>query len=129
LSTVWAEICKIHEDKSDLMQIDLRRRLTDMRCDESDDTCNHFSGLQKLREMLAGMGTSISDADFTAIIMGSLPESYQPILSSISAAACIAKVPLTPYNLISFVSEEYEHHQLAINRTAKKVGNFTFTTD
>jgi hypothetical protein len=46
-----------------------------------------------------------------------------------SAAARIAKVPLTPYDLISFVSEEYEHRQLAINRTVKKVGNSAFTTD
>jgi hypothetical protein len=79
--------------------------------------------------MLAGMGALISDADFTAIIMGSLPESYQPILSSMSTAVCIAKVPLTPYDLISFVSEEYKHRQLAINRTMKKVGNSAFTAD
>jgi hypothetical protein len=58
------------------MQIDLQRRLTDMRCDESDDMRNHFGELLKLREMLAGMGASISDVDFTAIIMGSLSESY-----------------------------------------------------
>ncbi|OAX31267.1 hypothetical protein K503DRAFT_665006, partial [Rhizopogon vinicolor AM-OR11-026] len=63
----------------------------------------------RLRESLAGMGVSIPDADFTAIIMGSLLESYQPILSTMSAAAQIAKTPLTPYDLISFVLEEYEH--------------------
>jgi hypothetical protein len=111
------------------VQIDLRHRLADTRCDESDDMRNHFSELLKLREMLAGMGTSISDADFTAIIMSSLPELYRPILLSMSASAHIAKVPLTPYDLISFVSEEYEHCQLAINRIVKKVGNSAFTTD
>jgi hypothetical protein len=77
--------------------------------------------------MLAGMGTSISDVDFTAIIMGLLPESYRPILSSMSAAACIAKAPLTLYDLISFISEKYEHRQLAINCTTKKVSNSAFT--
>jgi hypothetical protein len=111
------------------VQIDLWRRLADTRCNESDDMHNHFGELLKLDKMLAGMGTSISDTDFTAIIMGSLPESYKPILSSMSASAHIAKMPLTLYELISFVSEEYEHRQLAINSTMKKVGNSAFTTD
>jgi hypothetical protein len=46
-----------------------------------------------------------------------------------SIAACIVKAPLTPYDLISFVSEEYEHHQLVINHTTNKVSNSAFTTD
>ena len=128
-SAVWAAICKIHEDKSDLVQIDLRRRLSDTRCEESADIRNHFGELLKLREALAGMGTSLSDTDFTAIIMSSLPESYRPILSSMSAGARIAKTSLTPYDLISFVTEEYEHHQLMTSRVAKKSGNSAFSAD
>jgi len=128
-SAVWAAICKIHEDKSNLVQIDLRRRLSDTRCEESADIRNHFGELLKLREALAGMGTSLSDTDFTAIIMSSLPESYRPILSSMSAGARIAKTSLTPYDLISFVTEEYEHHQLMTSRVAKKSGNSAFSAD
>jgi hypothetical protein len=59
------------------------------------------------------MGASITDQDFYVIIMGSLPESYRPILSSINAAAHISKTILMPYELINVVSEEYEHRQLA----------------
>jgi hypothetical protein len=75
-SVVWTEICKIHEGKSDLVQIDLRRRLSDTHCKESGDIRNHFGELLKLREVLAGMGTLLLDSDFTPIIMGSLPKSY-----------------------------------------------------
>jgi len=60
-SKIWAEICTIHEGKSELVQID-------------------FSELFRLRESLAGMGAVIDDKDFYAIILGSLPESYRPPL-------------------------------------------------
>jgi hypothetical protein len=128
-SAVWTEICKIHKGKSDLVQIDLRCRLSDTHCEESGDIRNHFGELLKLREALAGMGTSLLDSDFAAIIMGSLPESYRPILSSMSAGARIAKTPLSPEDLISFITEEYEHRQLTINRTTKKVTNSAFFAD
>ncbi|OJA18740.1 hypothetical protein AZE42_12915 [Rhizopogon vesiculosus] len=76
------------------------------------------------------MGVPLPDADFTATIMGSLLESYRPILSTMSAAAQIAKTPVTPYDLISFVSEEYEHCQLtAGTHTSKKGSNAAFNAD
>jgi hypothetical protein len=69
------------------------------------------------------MGTLIEDKDFSAIIMGSLPESYRPLLSSINAAARISKKPLTSYELVNVVTEEYEHRQLINPRASKKGGN------
>lgn len=76
-SEVWAEICQIHEDKTELVQID-------------------FAEMLRLRESLAGMGAGILDPDFHAMILGSLPESYRPLLSAINAAAKITKTPLSP---------------------------------
>lgn len=75
-SEVWAEICQIHEDKTELVQID-------------------FAEMLRLRELLAGMGAGILDTDFHAMILGSLPESYRPLLSSINAASKITKTPLS----------------------------------
>jgi len=77
-SKIWDEICKIHEGKTELVQIDLRRRLQELRCDEGRDIKAHFTEQLRLRESLAGMGASIDDRDFYAITLGSLPESYRP---------------------------------------------------
>ena len=66
------------------------------------------------------MGAVVVDTDFHAIILGSLPESYRPLLSSISAAAKITKSPLSPNELISIVTEEFEHRQLTEQRPSKK---------
>lgn len=122
-SEIWKEICQIHEGKTELVQIDLRRKLQETRCDEGGDVKAHFGELLRLRESLAGMGATVVDTDFHAIILGSLPESYRPLLSSISAAAKITKSPLTPYELISIITEEYKHRQLTDRRPNKKGGN------
>ena len=126
-SKIWDEVCKIHEGKTELVQIDLRRRLQEVQCDEGGDVKAHFAEQLRLRESLAGMGASIDDRDFYAITLGSLPESHHPLLSSINAAAKIAQKPLTPYELISIITEEYEHRQLTERRTGKKGGNSAFT--
>jgi hypothetical protein len=86
--------------------------MQETHCDKGVDVRAHFSELLKLRESLAGMGVSIADTDFHAIILGSLPESYRLLLSSISAAAKITKSPLTSNELITLITEEYEHRQL-----------------
>lgn len=72
------------------------------------------------------MGASIEDCDFYAIMLSSLPESYRPLVLSINTAAKIAQKQLTPYKLISVVTEEYEHRQLSEHRTGKKGGNSAF---
>lgn len=74
-------------------------------------------------QTLAGMGTIIEDLDFHAMLLGSLPESYRPILSSISTAARITQTPLTSNELITVITEEYEHHLLMDRCGLKKGGN------
>jgi hypothetical protein len=73
---VWAEICNIHKGKTKLVQIDLRQKLQEMRCEESSDIKTHFGEMLWLRKSLAGMGTAIKEKDFYATILASLPDSY-----------------------------------------------------
>jgi hypothetical protein len=122
-SSIWSEICDIHEGKTELVQIDLRRRLQETKCKENGDVKVHLSKMLRLHESLAGMGASIEDRDFYAILIGSLPEAYRPLLSSINAAAKVTLRVLTPYELINIVSEEYEHRLLTNRRMTKKGAN------
>jgi len=126
-SKIWEEICTIHEDKSDLVQVDLRRRLHETRCEEGGDIKAHLGELLRLRESLASMGTSLDEKDFAAMIMGSLPESYRPILSSMNAAAWVSKKVLSPEEIIGVVLEEYEHRVIVNPTTLKKGGNAALT--
>jgi hypothetical protein len=122
-SQIWSKICNIHEDKMELVQIDLRCQLQETRCEENGDVRTHFSEMLQLHESLAGMGAAIEERDFNAMILASLPESYHPLLSSINAMAKITATPLSPYKLINIITKEYEHQQLTDNCLTKKGGN------
>lgn len=122
-AAMWEEIHDIHEGKTELVQIDLRRHLQDLRCEENGDAKAHLSELLRLRESLAGMGADVEDRDFYAIIVGSLPDSYRPLVSSVNAAARVTQTPITPYELINIISEEFEHRALTDKRPSKRGGN------
>ena len=122
-SKIWKELCAIHQDKTKLTQTDLRRRMHETRCQEGGDIKDHFGALRRLKQSLAGMGVKVDDEDDTAIIMGSLPESYRPTLSAISANAQMNCKDITPSNLIKVIMEEYEHRQLTGQLLMKKGGN------
>jgi hypothetical protein len=68
------------------------------------------------------MGAGILDPNFHAMILSSLSKSYHHLLLSINVAAKITKTPLSSYELINIVTEEYEHHQLTKKRPGKKGG-------
>ena len=68
--------------------IELRKRLQDTRCTETENIRAHFDNIRTLREELASLGTTLSDPDFTATVLGSLPKSYDQFLSAVTATAC-----------------------------------------
>jgi hypothetical protein len=44
------------------------------RCDKGGDVKVHFGELNRLRQIMAGMGAIVDDEDYAAMIMGSLPD-------------------------------------------------------
>ena len=53
-----------------------------------------------MREELASLGTKISEQDYSAIILGSLPKSYDYFLSAVTATASVLKRDLDPEDLM-----------------------------
>jgi hypothetical protein len=84
---MWKEIKMLHEGKSALVKADIRKRMLLACCDEGGDVKVHFGELNRLCQIMAGMGAIVDDEDYAAIIMGSLPDSYRPIISTLEAAA------------------------------------------
>jgi hypothetical protein len=66
----------LHEGKSALVQVDIRKHILLARCDKGGDVKVHFRELNRLRQIMAGMGVIVDDEDYTAIIIGSLPDTY-----------------------------------------------------
>lgn len=107
---MWKEICEAYEGRSQIFQVDVRRRLQDAQLEEDRDVRAHLSELLHLGQSLAGMGAVIPDPEFAAMIMTSLPMSYRPALSSMTAAARTVKKTVSPDNLISHIYEDVDQH-------------------
>jgi hypothetical protein len=60
---------------------------------------SHLNKLQMMHEDLASIGASIMDVDFTSIILGSIPPSYDTYIAAIATSTLLNQV-LTPTNLI-----------------------------
>jgi gag-polypeptide of LTR copia-type len=81
---VWAKLKVLYEGKSRSMMVDLRKKFQNMRCGESDDVRAHLEKLADLRERLSSFGRTINDAEYTSVIIGSLPPSYDTAVDSLA---------------------------------------------
>src|ERR1700722_2412424 len=93
---MWDAIKKDATSKSQLQIVDTRRKLLELRCEESGDVKAHLNQMYELRDQLEGMGMSLSSDEFSIIILGSTPASYRTFLASVTAAASAAGKTLDP---------------------------------
>jgi hypothetical protein len=84
---MWDAVKLDATSKSKMHQVDTRRRLQQIQCDEDGDVRTHLIEMVKLRDELTAMGCSIDEAEFTTIILGSLPVSYRTLLTTITVSA------------------------------------------
>ena len=81
---IWNTLKKEFQNKSKMVSVDLRRRLQQERCADKGDVRSHFAKLRTMREDLASMGSPPGEDEFYAIILGSLPSSYDPYISPLT---------------------------------------------
>ena len=125
---IWKELGSHFEKRSRMVSIDLRRRLQETRCAEKGDIIEHLTNLRTMRENLASMGESLSDTDFYAIIMGSLPSSYDSYLSALNATSSVLGSQLSSDDLMLTITEEHERRHLK-SKGKSKEENTAFHTD
>ncbi len=85
VNEIWSALEDTYQVKSRMVSIDLRHRLQEERCAERGDVQAHFAKLRLMREELTSMGHPPDDTEFYAIVMGSLPPSYDNFVSVIDA--------------------------------------------
>ncbi|KAG2335542.1 hypothetical protein BDR05DRAFT_859617, partial [Suillus weaverae] len=83
-------------------------KLQDQKCPEKGNMREHFDKLRMIREQLSSLSYAPTDESFTAIIMSSLPASYDPHLSALTASAKVLSVLLTADILMSTIVDEYD---------------------
>ena len=118
-SEIWKELENHFQKRSRMVSVDLRRRIQEVRCAEKGDMIAHFATLRTMREDLAAMGQSLTEDDFYAIILGSLPSSYDPYISAVNATSSVMGKTISSDDLMLTVTEEYERRNLR-NKSGKK---------
>jgi transposase InsO family protein len=122
---IWKELENHFQNRSRMVSVDLRRRIQELRCAEKGDMLSHFATLRMMREDLAAMGQPLSENDFYAIILGSLPSSYDPYISAVNATSSVLGKTISADDLMLTVTEEYERRNLR-NKTGKKGDDAAF---
>jgi hypothetical protein len=103
---LWEAIRLKPEKKSHMITDDLCCRLQTERCPEHSDICAHLNKLQTMKEDLASIGGSMTDEDFTSIILRSIPPLYDTYITVISATSSLLNQSLSPTNLINAICNE-----------------------
>ena len=75
---------------------------------------------------MASLGTILSEQDFLAIILGSLPKSYDQFLSAVTATASVLKRDLDPEDLMQTIIDEYDRRSTRQGNSKEKGGDAAF---
>jgi hypothetical protein len=125
---IWEALRNDFQNKSRMVAVDLRRRLQQERCAEKGDVRVHFSKLRTMREDLAAMGHPPGDDEFYAIILGSLPYSFEPFISALNATSSVLGTVLSPDELMNAFTDEYDRRSLG-KSSKKDEENAAFSTE
>jgi hypothetical protein len=104
----WDMLVAKLEPSTDLIRVDKRRALGEIRCAAGGDIRAHFNCfLQCHRELVAAGGT-IDNKDLTQLVILSIPnEEYQTHIQLVMTTACLMNKSLTLSQLISEITSEF----------------------
>jgi gag-polypeptide of LTR copia-type len=106
----WDNLKARFESKSRWIRVEVMRKLYNQKCGNDDDVRAHLARLFSLQEQLFATGGSISDDDFSYLILDSLPDAYDTLVSSIGIAASFSNKErdLSPIDVNALITSDYE---------------------
>jgi len=121
---MWNKVKAEYEKKSKMVTVDMRRKLQDEKCPEGGDVKAHLMKLQTIREGLIAMGADPGDENFVAIVLGSLPTSYETYLSALTGAATLLGKTLDPDIVLQGINDETERKTMQIKERGEREAAF-----
>jgi hypothetical protein len=127
---MWKVVKEDATKKSTLHLLDAEEQLQSMKLTDNKDSKAHLTELKQhfqlmiqRRDNLIQMRSTISNTRFNIILMSSLPDSYRPILQTITAAERASKLSgnqsqqMKPDDIIAFIIEEAQHRVISDERS------------
>jgi gag-polypeptide of LTR copia-type len=109
---VWDQLKMEFEGKSRSTMVDLGRKFQTTRCGEDEDVRAHFAKLAYLREQLIALGRAVGDDEYAAVLMGSLPPSYDSPIDSLTSSCDVNDKDVTPKDVIRVATRDYDKRVL-----------------
>lgn len=76
--TIPDSLSNLFEQRLRIVSVELLRKLQDLKCPEKGNVREHFDKMRTAKEQLSSLGHTPTDESFAAMIMSSLPSSYDP---------------------------------------------------
>jgi hypothetical protein len=114
-----------HKGKALSVKVDIRYHIYEKKCEDNSAVKTHLDKLMKIQAQLEGMGAGLSDDDFITVVLGSLPKSYCPFISTILMSSKLAPALLEPNRIIDALVDKYE--QLMIDDKKLKTSETMMT--
>jgi hypothetical protein len=105
----WKKLCSLHEDKSEIVAVDRRAHLQNLRMQEGGDVHAHISEMERICEELSRLGAPVNDSDFGVMLLSSLLQSYHPMVQTMLAIACKSSSKLTPELIVAHLTINAEY--------------------
>ena len=109
---VWRAVETFYLSRTKYIRVDLDKKLQNTKLDSEGDVRAHFMSLTDLREQLSSMGKHYDEDEFAAILLGSLPSSYESTISAMNAVAYQINADITPDQVIRLVTSEFDRRQI-----------------
>jgi len=112
----WEILKWVYEERSKVLVMDIIWKFQNKCCDEDESIRSHFEYLANLREQLAAIGKAVTNEDYMDMLLALLLASYNSVVSSISASACLGSKVLTAEIFKQFIIDGSEPHQVKNDR-------------
>jgi hypothetical protein len=121
---MWEKVKDEYEKKSKMVTVYLRRKLQDEQCADGGDVKGHLDKLRTIRADLIAMSADPGDDNFVAIVLGSLPSSYETYLSALTGAATLLGKTLDPDTVLQGISDEADRKSARLTEKGGKEAAF-----
>ena len=100
-----------------MFMVDLRRRLQDERCKDNANIHTHFDTMCTMCE------------DFSTMLLGSLPQSYNSYLSAATTALSVLETKLTLDALMLSIINKFDCHTIKTHQSKDKGKDIMFYSE
>jgi hypothetical protein len=83
----WTKLCAYHEKRTLANKLFLRRKFFTITMDESGSMIDHINAVRNLADQLDAIGAPVSEDDIVTTLLGSLPDSYDNLITALESRA------------------------------------------